>query len=811
MSNALLWLPAKRGYNQTGRLRNGMRAFQDQYKPYTALEDRWIRLVKILPGQDSDLIRTERSDVALTEAPSYNALSYTWGSTTVDLQQIECNGTDFFVTKNLYQALQRFRDKAEPRTMWIDAICINQSSDAECTQQIGIMVEIFSQAKEVSMWLGEHGEDPDLEFTFRVANTRMDYGLGKSMIMRPAGDRGGDFFTFFHPDRYYLKTIAAVRDRFLRQGDTSLSQCGLELPEQLREDGPSIFLGMKLAMSKDAGTHPKGGSLQILLPDFDRDHVDKVVTQDFETFGDFLLEVTKPAELKLSDADMVRVVHGLHRLLSKEYWTRAWIVQEVIVSQEASVYCGRYRINFETLRSVYGRDKPTELDIRNFTVDDMRILDAEPAVCILKRLLNIDRTTTPMTLTETAFSQLGYHRLIVRERVYNRTTLADLLTSYAEQQALDPRDRIFSLLNTLRAFASHAEDADWARSFVNYDLDKRTIFTAVATHIVQAHRQRHSNASKPLTYHIFYFCDYMSPGPNDLPSWVPEWDIPERRIAYYGGRRIKEIDTLIPYNVRISGNVLTMSGHVVDTVSVNPEILQEASGDVNDYMLDEVDLYRRIQARGGGARYGNSDNAFDAFWRTVIADNALGTKKMSDMSYDFGQAEQEAASAWVAHCRHNYTKIAEAWSETLFARKSLHRIHGMMFKTATTSGCENQVAKQLDKAIARDVAELRSRRVQSSPDSSGEPGWMASGARLEFRKRRFVETATGFFGLCPDGVQVGDVVALIAGADRPVYLRQQPGGHYLLIGSGWVCGLMYRSDKYYQDWDSAELCDIELH
>jgi len=48
------------------------------------------------------------------------------------------------------------------------------------------------------------------------------------------------------------------------------------------------------------------------------------------------------------------------------------------------------------------------------------------------RVLNIDRTTTPITLMDTAISQLGYHRLIVRGRVYNSSTLADLLTTSPE-------------------------------------------------------------------------------------------------------------------------------------------------------------------------------------------------------------------------------------------------------------------------------------------------------------------------------------------------------------------------------------------
>lgn len=159
-------------------LQNNMGLLEDQYKSYSTLRHNWFRLVTVLPGKDSETIRTERKDIPLTETPGYKALPYTWGSLSVDLQRIECNGVDFVITKNLFDALLRFRDGSEPRTMWIDALCINQGSVTECTQQISIMVEIYSQAEEVLMWLGQHDEDPDLELMFRIADARRDYYIG---------------------------------------------------------------------------------------------------------------------------------------------------------------------------------------------------------------------------------------------------------------------------------------------------------------------------------------------------------------------------------------------------------------------------------------------------------------------------------------------------------------------------------------------------------------------------------------------------------------------------------------------------------
>jgi hypothetical protein len=38
--------------------------------------------------------------------------------------------------------------------VWVDAICINQKDEKEKNQQVRAMSEVYSQAVEVSAWLG---------------------------------------------------------------------------------------------------------------------------------------------------------------------------------------------------------------------------------------------------------------------------------------------------------------------------------------------------------------------------------------------------------------------------------------------------------------------------------------------------------------------------------------------------------------------------------------------------------------------------------------------------------------------------------
>jgi hypothetical protein len=57
------------------------------------------------------------------------------------------------VTENLYEALLSIRLPREMRTLWIDQICIDQSSTEEKNSQVPLMTFIYSRASNVLIWL----------------------------------------------------------------------------------------------------------------------------------------------------------------------------------------------------------------------------------------------------------------------------------------------------------------------------------------------------------------------------------------------------------------------------------------------------------------------------------------------------------------------------------------------------------------------------------------------------------------------------------------------------------------------------------
>lgn len=134
---------------------------------YSPLDEtaRQIRLLHLYPQGSTYAIEVEIHTTSLEESPTYEALSYVWGDPSGDenpnnkLLEIHIRGTgQWAVTPNLYAALLTLRHEIkEPRTLWVDALCIDQSNTAERSSQVRIMRDIYSQASRVLVWLGPGG------------------------------------------------------------------------------------------------------------------------------------------------------------------------------------------------------------------------------------------------------------------------------------------------------------------------------------------------------------------------------------------------------------------------------------------------------------------------------------------------------------------------------------------------------------------------------------------------------------------------------------------------------------------------------
>lgn len=71
-----------------------------------------------------------------------------------DPGHIFISGNRFAVTRNLFEALAYLRYPGSDRTLWIDAICINQLDSDEKEIQIQRMYQVYGNARAVIPWIG---------------------------------------------------------------------------------------------------------------------------------------------------------------------------------------------------------------------------------------------------------------------------------------------------------------------------------------------------------------------------------------------------------------------------------------------------------------------------------------------------------------------------------------------------------------------------------------------------------------------------------------------------------------------------------
>jgi hypothetical protein len=126
--------------------------------PYIALRSdlKEIRVLEVAPGTGNDIVTCTLKHISILDdpVPFYETISYCWGSSGVTTP-INLDNFLVSVPSSSEAALRRMRFSGKPRVLWIDAICIDQSSLSERSDQVTFMSTIYSLSKQNLVYLGE--------------------------------------------------------------------------------------------------------------------------------------------------------------------------------------------------------------------------------------------------------------------------------------------------------------------------------------------------------------------------------------------------------------------------------------------------------------------------------------------------------------------------------------------------------------------------------------------------------------------------------------------------------------------------------
>ncbi|KAF3043817.1 hypothetical protein E8E12_010549 [Didymella heteroderae] len=352
--------------------------------------DTHIRLIELLPGpvwcdgKEFD-VSCKFHVRSLFDVPKYTAISYMWGQNNA-IVDIVLDGAPFTVRPNLFELLLTLsRIKSYPGYLWVDALCIDQGSIQERNHQVALMGKIYSNAEGVIVWLGsKHG------------------GVSEAIEhLRTTGEGWDDIFNPF----------------------------GL-VPEPRWHKHAKSQLFM-LPASAESTPHPHLEEWYMWTPSSQvpwssiSDNNNKLADQPS------LAETPFEAKRRILAGyfvDSYTSSQNLLALCTHPYWSRAWIVQELVLADNICLQCGDSRlidIDDLTSRLEYIRSwlKPGESQNRDSTVV-RRLLDSPAARLLNKRRMWQDhggnRFINPW---DTASGMLGCSD--VRDRVYAMSALMD--------------------------------------------------------------------------------------------------------------------------------------------------------------------------------------------------------------------------------------------------------------------------------------------------------------------------------------------------------------------------------------------------
>ncbi|KAK3376272.1 heterokaryon incompatibility protein-domain-containing protein, partial [Lasiosphaeria ovina] len=280
-----------------------------------------IRLLDLLPGSNISPIRCRLRAVELALARrTYEPLSYTWRSPTrhhnismgiyIDGQRVTIGGT-------LWRALRALRHRCSsdgPRTLWVDAVCINQADTAEKNAQVQLMRHIYENGICTLIWLGASPQ-PYRSRAFSIL---------KSLAL----------FSEQHPG--YSVSIDMVD----------------ALEEYATESQSERRLRRRLFIDE----FRSGRALQAIVP-----------------------------------------------LISEAYFNRVWIIQEVAVSQAATIFCGHHSLPWDTFE-------------RAITVIE-EIAEFHPTRSLIKERRNF-RSSAPESLLSKVWHARPFSATDARDKIY---------------------------------------------------------------------------------------------------------------------------------------------------------------------------------------------------------------------------------------------------------------------------------------------------------------------------------------------------------------------------------------------------------
>jgi hypothetical protein len=757
------------------------------YQVYTPVDSTngEIRILRIQPAKkESDEIQCEFIPSLLNNLPEYEALSYTWGGPAPDPGKfILLNFQRFPIFENLFAALLRLRQTYKPRTIWIDAICINQSMAQEAVrereQQILLMKRIYEQARQVVIWLGDTGigeriamqslANPSGSFSLgtKIWKTERKFGLGKGLKSRMSQGLSGEW----DPKALEVGELSQLLDRKWWRRVWIVQE---------------VVLARKAVIMCGPDEVPWEAITKRM-----RDGMYGILGQDRNQRAKHMEEGSVIAKYAFPDAEYITLM-----ALQEKWRSKTW---------DRTLYNLLY--TFRRFEATVPRDR-----IYAFLglASDIKTLSIIPDYS----------SPTSKIFTDVARAMIIAHKHLLLFNLKREPVM--------QRQNTQQQSQIYSLLDQIRFLDPDGLVAEgegrpprkgWARLPHGWERRQDGSRFCFYNHLTKEYQDTSPLADQPPTspqhmdhwrslplgwiktwdnlgntQFVFNPDALKSDQPKDtelenLPSWVPDWtkwsskdskpfpSLIAEEPRYWASGKARQVHFASGYDS--DSQTLKLTGVLFDKiVSLArpwcPELHLLPIDRLENKTLQEWEDLATIPVPN--CPYEKSGGRYNAYWRTHIADYA-SARSATDKDENYFETWANRG-AWASRVQDNFSATDKSSWQKNFETPTEQQIMNnmwiyMMEKGYETPSLNPATNRKLISESQTKYKELR-KRIHS-----------ASIGRAMF------VTSKGFIGLGPWNAQEGDVVSVLFGGCTPFILRKTAGKElYILVGEAYVYGIM---------------------
>ncbi|KAK2596492.1 hypothetical protein N8I77_013380 [Diaporthe amygdali] len=447
--------------------------------------------------------------------------------------------------------------------------------------------------------------------------------------------------------------------------------------------------------------------------------------------------------------------HALVWLFIRNWFSRAWVIQEVVFASDAVVFCGSHSAPWPAFSVVSAFF--TQRDLTRIAMEEVEgareylAMRAGYFRTIGSVPINIELLKEQCVNAASGISEdnRDYESAMVLERI---------IWSTRNVQATEPKDKVFAPVALLLHLLPSEELT--ARLKPDYSKSVAKVFTEVSSYLMQ-------HCDKPgRAFMLSLVGDTTQSQAAGLPSWVPDYSAHtpssiaaqfDRKFNCIAGLYLDKYLDFTPRNLK-----LRLWASQFDTVLVLlPPLFQKGRGSV-------AELLPWLQFAAALPDFDASGEP--AILSMIHSFTANGTRE-----YD---------------CRTVYDKFRDMLTKVfcLLVSRSQISVDQLLAPGTILSGMLDDLERRRITAFPT-CAQLR--------DAVKDPGVAMEPEDEVFRfmkntDRRLFQSTQGYLGIMPTAAQTGDEIFFVPGSTVPfVFRKTKQSGEYHLVGEAYVHGIMY--------------------